>query len=63
MKLLKVHGIGWKRDETNESIVFRKIYKNIESYPLQAFVKLQELNVEVLAEIHRINQVCMSQYV
>lgn len=51
MKLLKSHGVGWKRDETDESMVFRKIYKNIDSYTIGAFVKLKELNTEVLAEI------------
>lgn len=62
MKLLKMHGVGWKRDEVNESIVFRKIYKNIDSYPLQAFIKLSELDSKVLSEIRGINQICMSQY-
>lgn len=62
LKLLKSHGVGWKRDETQESIVFRKIYKNIESYPLESFVKLKELNNEVLREIRCANQICMSQY-
>lgn len=51
MKLLKSHGVGWKRDEVKESIVFRKIYKNIDSYPIAAFVKLKELTTEVLTEI------------
>jgi recombinational DNA repair protein (RecF pathway) len=51
LKLLKSHGVGWKRDETKESIIFRKMYKNIDSYPIQAFVKLRELNTEILAEI------------
>ena len=62
MKLLKSHGIGWKRDEINESIIFRKIYKNIDSYPIQAFVKLSEFDSKVLSEIRGINQICMSQY-
>lgn len=62
MKLLKSHGIGWKRNETSESIIFRKVYKNIDSYPIGAFVKLKELSSEVLAEIRGINQICMSQY-
>lgn len=62
MKLLKSHGAGWKRDKTTESIVFQKIYKNIDSYPIGAFVKLPELSVEVLAEIRGANQICMSQY-
>ncbi|HBB27066.1 TPA: hypothetical protein DCZ36_01030 [Candidatus Gracilibacteria bacterium] len=62
MKLLKNHGAGWKRNETSESIVFRKIYKNIDSYSIQAFVKLKELNSEILSEIRGINQICMSQY-
>lgn len=44
MKLLKSHGVGWKRDETKESIVFRKIYKNIDVYPIGAFVKLKEFD-------------------
>ncbi|MDD5197501.1 MAG: recombination protein O N-terminal domain-containing protein [Candidatus Gracilibacteria bacterium] len=63
MKLLKIHGAGWKRNETKESIIFRKIYKNIDSYSIQAFVKLRELNSEILAEIRGINQICMSQYI
>lgn len=62
MKLLKSHGIGWKRNEMSESIIFRKVYKNIDSYPIGAFVKLKELSSEVLAEIRGINQICMSQY-
>lgn len=51
MKLLKSHGVGWKRNETSESIVFRKIYKNIDSYSIGAFVQLKELDSEVLSEI------------
>ncbi|MDD2917138.1 MAG: recombination protein O N-terminal domain-containing protein [Candidatus Gracilibacteria bacterium] len=62
MKLLKSHGVGWKREESKESIIFRKIYKNIGSYPIQAFVKLPQLDMEVLAEIRKVNQICMSQY-
>lgn len=62
MKLLKSHGIGWKRDEARESIVFRKIYRNIDSYPLGAFLKLRELDHAVLSEIRYANQICMSQY-
>lgn len=62
LKLLKSHGVGWQRSEATESIIFRKIYKNIDSYPIQAFVKLPELNEEVLAEIRGVNQICMSQY-
>lgn len=45
MKLLKSHGAGWKRNEADESIVFRKIYRNIDSYSIGAFVKLKELDV------------------
>lgn len=62
MKLLKSHGVGWKRDEATESIVFKKIYKNIDSYSLPAFVKLREFDTDVLKEIRSINQICMSQY-
>lgn len=51
LKLLKNHGAGWKRDEERESIVFRKIYRNIDSYPLQAFLKLKELDDQVLTEM------------
>jgi len=63
MKLLKIHGVGWKRNEENESILFRKIYKNIDIYTIEAFMKLKELNTEILAEIRGINQICMSQYI
>jgi len=63
MKLLKVHGVGWKRNEENESILFRKIYKNIDIYTIEAFMKLKELNTEILAEIRSVNQICMSQYI
>lgn len=51
LKLLKSHGVGWKRNESQESIIFRKIYKNIETYSLQAFLKLREFDSEVLDEI------------
>lgn len=63
LKLLKSHGVGWQRNEATESIVFRKIHKNIDSYPIQAFVKLPELDATVLAEIRGVNQICMSQYI
>ena len=63
MKLLKSSGIGWTRNEKHESLVFRKIYKNIESYNIQAFVQLKELDSKVLAEIRSANQICMSQYI
>lgn len=63
MKLLKTHGVGWQRDETKETIVFRKIYKNIDSYPIGAFVQIKELTTEIIAEIRRANQVCMIQYI
>ena len=51
MKLMKSHGIGWKRNEERESVIFRKIYKNIDSYNLGAFVKLKELDDNILREI------------
>lgn len=63
MKLLKTHGVGWKRDEATESIVFRKIYKNIDSYPLTAFVQMKEIDGDLVTEIRWINQICMSQYI
>ncbi len=62
MKLLKSLGVGWQRNEATESIIFRKLYKNIDSYPIGAFVKLKEFDDTVLGEIRGINQICMSQY-
>lgn len=62
MKLFKTHGMGWKREIEKESIIFRKIYTNIEKYPLRAFFHIAELNDTILQEIRQMNQVCMSPY-
>lgn len=62
MKLFKTHGMGWKRQLEKESMVFRKIYANIEKYPLRAFFHIKELNNTILQEIRETNQICMSPY-
>ena len=62
MKLLKTSGVAWRRTET-ESIIFKKVYANIEQYSLKGFYALKEIEEGVLEEIRCANQNCLVSYV